>query len=706
METNSTNIDLINAFLNNELAQEDRTDFESKIQKDSAFKALYEEHVVFIKGLERIQVKKDISKAKQTYNLRKWIKISGVSLVAILALVMLVVWVFKASETAYDSQDPPKQSLIIVSDSIPISKSKTETDSITIDESTKTTSSQDTYVTSAVKQTYGSLSSTQKQLQKRAQKIKINTEKDTIITCSEGTVLHIKKESFVNPNTGSIVTGPVDLYVTEYYELSDILLAKLSTVSNDQQLETGGMLYIEAKQGDTSVDVRPNASIDIMFPTSDKKPGMQLFDGQWNDDTINWTLQSQADELIEDIEIEEGLIEVPFNVVEVAPIFPGCENSIDNDARKQCTKEAISQFITRNFNTDIGFGTGLSGQQRLTSFFKIDNNGNVGFIQTNAPHPTLSQEANRVLGLLPQMIPGKQRGRNVTVPYSLPINLFIDNKGISSNITRDSSLIQLNPRDFDTIYVTRRGITERIREIMHDKDFQVDSLFLEQWEQYKKQRLIREINASNDSRYILRKSLFEMTDSKFKILEDDSITRGGHVIRIPWDSLKVPTTSRIMRIVPKQRFSAGRESVSEEDFLTRLEDEGDTTLSSRDVTNYYMLKTSNLGWINCDRFINGRSKRIKYKLKIKNPDGAVVSMVFKSYNSVLPSWYRNGAYDFQNVLENEQVILVAIKRKEGKLYYDVIETQTEVNPNVDFNFKEVSVEEFKSKIEDLKNLIE
>ena len=114
-----------------------------------------------------------------------------------------------------------------------------------------------------------------------------------------------------------------------------------------------------------------------------------------------------------------------------------------------------------------------------------------------------------------------------------------------------------------------------------------------------------------------------------------------------------------------------------------------------------MLRTSNLGWINCDRFINGRTTRIKYKLKIKNADGASVNMLFKSMNSVLPSRNTNDNYDFQTVGVNEDITLIAIKRKNGKLYYDAVDTKMESNPKIDFDFKEVSVDELKKKLEKL-----
>ena len=77
--------------------------------------------------------------------------------------------------------------------------------------------------------------------------------------------------------------------------------------------------------------------------------------------------------------------------------------------------------MNRKFNTNLASDLGLSGRQRILVFFKIDKSGNVTQIQARAPHPGLEKEAKRVVGLLPKMQPGKQRGKPVTVPYSLPI---------------------------------------------------------------------------------------------------------------------------------------------------------------------------------------------------------------------------------------------------------------------------------------------
>ena len=126
---------------------------------------------------------------------------------------------------------------------------------------------------------------------------------------------------------------------------------------------------------------------------------------------------------VEDVEVEEVEedLEVPFNVIENVPVFPGCEKKKGNSAKKQCMSDKITKFVNKKFNTDLAGDLGLEGRQRISVLFKIDKSGNITSVQARAPHPGLAKEAKRVVGLLPKMKPGKQRGKAVTVPYSLPI---------------------------------------------------------------------------------------------------------------------------------------------------------------------------------------------------------------------------------------------------------------------------------------------
>jgi len=142
---------------------------------------------------------------------------------------------------------------------------------------------------------------------------------------------------------------------------------------------------------------------------------------------IESTETDQEEEMeIEDIEVEEVYedVEVPFSVIENVPEYPGCEKGSNTEKRK-CMSAKIAKFVQRKFNTDLAGDLGLSGRQRISVIFKIDKKGNVTGVRSRAPHPRLEKEAARVINMLPKMKPGRQRGKAVVVPYSLPITFQV-----------------------------------------------------------------------------------------------------------------------------------------------------------------------------------------------------------------------------------------------------------------------------------------
>ena len=143
---------------------------------------------------------------------------------------------------------------------------------------------------------------------------------------------------------------------------------------------------------------------------------------------IESTETDQTEEIVEvdEVMVEEIYedVEVPFSVIENVPEYPGCEKGTNAQKRK-CMSDKIAKFVQKKFNTDLAGDLGLSGKQKINVMFKIDKKGNVTGVRSRAPHPRLEKEAARVINLLPKMKPGRQRGRAVMVPYSLPITFLV-----------------------------------------------------------------------------------------------------------------------------------------------------------------------------------------------------------------------------------------------------------------------------------------
>ena len=116
---------------------------------------------------------------------------------------------------------------------------------------------------------------------------------------------------------------------------------------------------------------------------------------------------------------EELDVDVPFAIIEYVPLFPGCEN-VKKSERRKCFQEKIQRHIARNFRyPEIAQELGIQGRGYVQ--FVIAKDGSITDIRTRGPDKNLEQEAERIIGRLPTMTPGKQRGRAVRVPFSIPI---------------------------------------------------------------------------------------------------------------------------------------------------------------------------------------------------------------------------------------------------------------------------------------------
>ncbi|WP_431110674.1 M56 family metallopeptidase [Winogradskyella poriferorum] len=131
---------------------------------------------------------------------------------------------------------------------------------------------------------------------------------------------------------------------------------------------------------------------------------------------------SVIDSPLHKTESETELVEVPFSVVDITPSHKECENLISKEEKKQCFSEFVDAHVKKHFNKGVEKNTELYSK-RIFARFLIDADGNVTRIQARAASKVLEEEAIRVLSLLPQFIPGRQKGKAIAVAFSLPITL-------------------------------------------------------------------------------------------------------------------------------------------------------------------------------------------------------------------------------------------------------------------------------------------
>ena len=139
------------------------------------------------------------------------------------------------------------------------------------------------------------------------------------------------------------------------------------------------------------------------------------------EETVIESTETDQEEIVEVEVLEEEFedVDVPFAIIEDVPIYPGCEN-VPKSKRRDCFQEQINKHIRKNFRyPEIAQEMGIQG--RVFVSFIISKDGTISNIRKRGPDKNLEREAERIISKLPKMTPGKQRGRAVRVPFSIPI---------------------------------------------------------------------------------------------------------------------------------------------------------------------------------------------------------------------------------------------------------------------------------------------
>ena len=139
------------------------------------------------------------------------------------------------------------------------------------------------------------------------------------------------------------------------------------------------------------------------------------------EETIIESTETDQEEIVEEVEVmeEEIDMDIPFAIIEDVPLFPGCER-VAKSKRRDCFQKQMNKHIVDNFRyPEIAQEMGIQG--RVFVQFMIGKDGSISGIRTRGPDKNLEKEANRIISKLPKMTPGKQRGRPVRVPFSIPI---------------------------------------------------------------------------------------------------------------------------------------------------------------------------------------------------------------------------------------------------------------------------------------------
>lgn len=266
MDTYIQYIERINQYINNTLSSYERRLFELHLITDPELKTLYEEHLIFLGGIQRVELKQEIQAARKSHFINKWIKYTVITFGVIVLSVLA--YSFLSNDEGTDHTGEGIETFISENDFIYNNHSELNKK----DKNLSVHSVAD--ITSA--------------LSPINENFTIKVDEDSFLKGAKGTTIYIPKYTFQYED-GTEPTGTISLELKECFNLVDMISENLQTTSRGQILETNGMIYINAKSEGKKLYIKNDKAIAIGFPKNDSKKEMDLFyDFEFNDSINTW----------------------------------------------------------------------------------------------------------------------------------------------------------------------------------------------------------------------------------------------------------------------------------------------------------------------------------------------------------------------------------------------------------------------------------
>jgi len=466
---------------------------------------------------------------------------------------------------------------------------------------------------------------------------KINSNTEIQLTLNKGTEVTIPKNAFCLEDGTPVDNNNVEITIKEAYSYLDMIDHQLFTQTEDEILETGGMIYISATKNGQKLQLQDGKAIDLTYPIQDPLKGMELFvptDQTSSEDGegVVWQTTGAA---IETVEVKK---EEKFIQIDLSPII--------------------------NYREEI----------------------------TNLKKPSL------VFGDMPKF------PRAIRKPYPPSTKIYDDEK--YKEVYKKYEIALEEYKEDQKTYPER--LKKWTREAnKRKKDIATHKYNLNVY--YTQRRLVYSIDRLVDR---------QATESHDKLLADVFGYLDKDMLPIPFNEKRhvkdafQDVARDVKENVGLKIFSSSntvaRGKIYCQDFYYILDakiKELNTGKFNMGAINSkrasrYLVSTSDLGWINCDRF---------YKVPEKNRTNLTLAnvekdekcfLVFKNIKSVLrPSGMKDKT--FNNIPKGEAVTLLALKFINDQAYFAKQDITTGSVKKMELDYKETTLSKLKDIIKNI-----
>lgn len=524
----------------------------------------------------------------------------------------------------------------------------------------------------------------------------VQPDREQQVTTARGTIVVVPAQSFVFED-GAVPTGPVELTVKEAFTFFDFLSQNLSTTSDGQLLQTGGMVYIGAQSEGRPLSLADGAALTVAIPAGNVDPGMELFYGQQDGDgDINWQPAQQAfrqtlqiNQIALDIDPSLGkrimAMRVPLHpkpaVPEFADALPPEPREFNAPRPPNPPEKPRWDDAKRMFGSRAGETMSRKNAKKAEKYYRKAiakyERDSAAYVVLHEKH--LAKQIKYEAAIA--RFDGDHRNWELAVKSRIRAIMDFEREQCLYNYTNSLQLAlkQIGKNIGQRRYYTR--LEYAIRDAA-EKNLQT--------------RLKKHLMNQARDRIIIGDLYYKFIGQR-TVDGNPNFNRLYQEVR---DLYPPDTTDRLgIRILK----DLGIRAVSDSLRMKYWEKSRELDYASGEAYRYmnaYVADITRLGWINCDKFYNEPGERVQ--LVVNEPEIATMYVVCKDINSVLTfNPNGQGAYIAAGLPRGRKVSIVSIKLKDGRAQYAVQETKAGESGALTMNYRSVSLKELR---EELRNL--
>jgi hypothetical protein len=146
--------------------------------------------------------------------------------------------------------------------------------------------------------------------------------------------------------------------------------------------------------------------------------------------------------------------------------------------------------------------------------------------------------------------------------------------------------------------------------------------------------------------------------------------------------------------------------LSNDGYLKQIEKKMASTDTSKSAISiaelqYYIFDSKQLGWMNCDQFINPNPIKEDFVVSVPKSENIFVKIIFKNYKTIMIGDEGKGKFTFKDLPIDEPVKVVVIDEKDGKPLLKITDTKTSGTAFKIEKLDPVSLSELQEKLKEL-----